>query len=247
MSIGNIHNNRFTIILVEPRDDANVGAAARALKNCGFANLTIVRRRKPGPRARRMAVHSEDVLDGARRFVNFNDALAKIDFVAGFTARARRFGPKLVTFDAAAAARLNERAANGNVALVFGPEDSGLSDEHVGACSALYNIPASPARPIYNLSQAVMIVTHTLAFQNISLQKTAAKPQAPEPRASRAEIDSLLKEFERVLTVLRYPPSRRPHDRTARILARIRLQMERACAEEADLQLWRGLLARIRS
>lgn len=249
MSIVNINEKNITTVLVEPRDDANIGAVARGLKNCGTVNLHLVRKRKPGARALRMAVHSEDVLQGARRFIQFNDALEGMDLAAGFTARARKFGPKLQMWNSAAAAELLKFAERKRVALIFGPEDSGLSDEHVARCARIYQLPASPARPIYNLSQAVLIVHFTLAFgfdnnSNAGSRRVDDAP-APLPAASRLAIDGLSAQFQQLLALLDYPPARRPHDRTSRIEARFRTQMERACAEPADVQMWRGLLSRM--
>ncbi|MBI3818918.1 MAG: RNA methyltransferase [Planctomycetes bacterium] len=250
MSAVNSHNENFITILVAPRDDANVGAAARALKNCGFVNLSIVRRRKPGARARRMAVHAEDVLERARLFVDFKDAIRGASLVVGFTARPRKFGPELQIWNAGAARKLAARSRIGRVALVFGPEDSGLADPQIAECSALYAIPASPGRPIYNLAQAVLLIAHCLAFGRASAGagsdiKNSVGGGRAVPRADRGEIVSLMNEFARALDALGYAPARTPHDRTARILGRLRRQMERACADGNDIQLWRGFLARI--
>lgn len=242
MSIVKFNKSNVTTVLVEPREDGNIGATARALKNCGFFNLTIVRRRKPGARARRMAVHAEDVLDNARLFVDFKDAIAGATVVAGFTARARRFGPPLEPFDGRAVASLQKSAARGRVVLLFGTEASGLQDEHVAACSKLYNLPASEERPIYNLSQAVLVAAFSLAFGQ-GLHGTAATT-APEPPAAQGT-EELILQIPALLAALRYPRSQRPHDRSARIAARLRLQLERACRSAADVQMWHGLLARM--
>jgi TrmH family RNA methyltransferase len=231
------------VVLVGPRDDANVGAVARAMKNCGLDDLRIVRARKPGARARRTAAHSEDVLDAARRFRTLADAVAGARRVAGFTARARRFGPPLELYTASAARRLARQARRETVALVFGPEDSGLSDAHVASCTELYKLPASDAREVYNLAQAVLLAVHGIVF--------GSGPAAPAGGAPRrgAELDltALDAELARVLRVLRYPEPARPHDRTSRILARLRAQVRRAVRDSDDVALWRGLLARVRA
>lgn len=230
-------------VLVEPRDDANVGAVARALKNGGFRALRLVRRRKPGARARRTAVHAVDVLDGAERHADFASAIEGASLVAGFTARTRRFGPRVEAFGGRAAGELRAAASLGVVALVFGPEASGLADAETARCDRLFRLPAAPARPIYNLAQAVLLATHAIAFAPPT--PTARRGAPEEERTRRAELDPLMREWARALTALRYPPASRPHDRTARILARLRAQLERARLDDDDLALWRGLLARI--
>jgi len=231
----------FVVILVGPRDGANVGAAARAMKNCGITDLRIVGGKRLGARAKRMAVHAEEVLAAAERFPTLAGAVADAARVVGFTARPRRFGPELESWGSAAAAALDASARTGKVALVFGPEDSGLSDGDVRLCDALFRLPASPARPVYNLAQAVLLVCHATAFG----------VAAPEPKTNTRplpsqQIDALVAEFARALSALKYPPPRRPHDRTSRILARIRAQLSRGALDGADVALWRGLLARIR-
>jgi TrmH family RNA methyltransferase len=233
----------FVVILVGPRDGANIGAAARAMKNCGITELRIVGGRRLGARARRAAVHSEDVLAAARRFPTLAEAAADAAWIVGFTARARRFGSKLESWDARVAESLRGRGRGGKVALVFGREDSGLSDAEVRHCAALFRLPASPARPVYNLAQAVLLVCYAIEFG----------AQGPEPArgggadAPKQQIDGLLAEFARVLAALEYPAARRPHDRTSRILARIQSQLSRARLDEADVAMWRGILARIKA
>lgn len=233
-------------MLCGPRDDANIGAVARAIKNCGLKDLWLVRRRKPGKRARATAVHADDVLDCARHTATLAQALEGCTHAVGFTARPRRFAPKLELFDASAARELAAVASRGNVALVFGNERSGLSDDEAMLCSRLFRLPASGERPIYNLSQAVLLVTFTIAFpaQPRARRSVAARTSSALPREA---LESLRREFESLVSLLGYPPPRTPHDRTSRILVRLRRQLERACEEPADAALWRGLLSRIRS
>lgn len=231
------------VVLVEPRDGANVGAVARAMKNCGFADLRLVGARRIGARARRTAVHAEDVLGAARRFETLEAALEGSARVAGFTARRRRFGPPLELYTGTCAAVLRRDAARRPVALVFGPEDSGLTDEHVQRCTELYRIAASASRAVYNLAQAVLLAIHPIAFP----PHGRGAPALPAPvMPPQDPWGTLGPEFERALAALGYPPAARPHDRTARILARLRVQMRRACQDPDDRALWRGLLARIR-
>jgi TrmH family RNA methyltransferase len=230
----------FVVILAGARDGANVGAAARAMKNCGFGELRLVGGRRLGARARRAAAHSEDVLDAARRFPTLAEAAAEAVWIVGFTARERRFGPALETWDGRAAAGLRARARRGKVALVFGREDAGLADAEVRHCAALYRLAASPARPVYNLAQAVLLVCHSITFGG-----AGAAPGPAAIVASKQQLDALMADFARALAALNYPAATRPHDRTSRILARIQSQLSRAALDSADLALWRGLLSRI--
>ncbi|MFN0206945.1 MAG: RNA methyltransferase [Planctomycetota bacterium] len=237
---------QIVTILVEPRDDANIGSVARALKNCGFGELRIVRDARPGERARWTAVHAEDVLDQAKLFSNYKDSLAGIDWLVAFTARNRRYGPKRELWDSQAAAAISARAKSGTVGFVFGPEQSGLEESHLAPCAQIFTIPAAPERPVYNLAQSVLLACHAVAFPTVKSSEPRAQNRNVQKNAGREEIDKLMLEFQSSLATLGFKPPRTPHDRTARILARIRGLLERGGIDDRDAAMWKGILARIR-
>ncbi len=157
MSLQNIR-----IVLVRPRGAANVGAVARAMKNMGVLDLVLVR---PGPLKRywttAMAVHAADVVERARTVASLNEAVKDCAVVVGTTVRdglyrSRARAPR------AAAAELVEQVARQHVALVFGPEDHGLSNDDLKQCHQLLTIPASPEYPSLNLAQAVMVCVYEI-------------------------------------------------------------------------------------
>jgi tRNA/rRNA methyltransferase len=244
MSKGKVRR-RVAAILVEPHDDANIGSAARALKNCGFSDLRIVRAQPPGERAAWTAAGAADVLQQLRCCATFDEAVRDVDHLVAFTARNRRYGPPIQTWTSAAGARLAAHAESATVGLLFGPEPSGLEQRHVEACAEVFTIPSSPARPAFNLAQAVLLACHAIAFPGGEPARPSPRRRASAP-GGRREIDALMQQFSSRLADFGYKPPRTPHDRTARILARLRAQFERAGLDERDLAMWKGLLARLR-
>lgn len=154
--------SNLAVVLVRPAGSLNIGATARAMMNTGFRELVLVapvnfQRHE----ADRMAVSARPLLDEARIVPDLSAAIADSHLVFGVTARARHKRPRLTP--AEAAATIVSAASNDQrIALVFGPEDHGLSSDELDACQHLIGIPAHPALTSFNLAQAVLLVCHAL-------------------------------------------------------------------------------------
>lgn len=180
------------LVLMRPRNAENLGAAARAMKNCGLSEWTWVRPEaediEPG---RKLAVHSEDVLDGARRADTLEEAVADCVWVVGTSSRKvegkRRLLPRAVGEELVA------RAAQGPVALVFGDERSGLTNAEVERCHDLSAVPTAPEQPSINLAQAVLLYAYEV---RMAMLAASAPPPAPLPVAATdaelAQVESTL-------------------------------------------------------
>jgi len=154
--------DRVRIVLCRPSHPGNIGAAARAMKTMGLADLRLVQpARFPAPEAEWMATHAEDVLASARVVASLGEALA--DCVAAFalSARPREWSPRVLAAREAASLAL-ERASAGPVAFVFGPESAGLTNEELFACQFLVHIPTHADHRSLNLAQAVQVVSYEL-------------------------------------------------------------------------------------
>ena len=158
-------------VLMRPRNAENLGAAARALKNCGLSEWTWVRPEAEdlGP-ARRLAVHAEEVLDGARRADTLEEAVADCVWVVGTSSRKvegkRRLSPRAVGEELVA------RAAQGPVAVVFGDERSGLTNAEVERCHDLSAVPTDPSQPSINLAQAVLLYAYEVRMASLAAAPT---------------------------------------------------------------------------
>jgi tRNA/rRNA methyltransferase len=154
---------KVRIVLVGPLYGGNVGSVCRAMANMGLRDLVLV---APSAQlnqaeARMMAVAADDILDGRREVATLADAVGDCGLVMGTTARAGLYRAHCRT-PREWAPQILEAAANGRVALVFGRENSGLTNEEIALCTNLIQIPSSPGYPSINLAQSVMLCCYEL-------------------------------------------------------------------------------------
>lgn len=151
----------FSVILVEPLYEGNIGSVARVMKNFGFEDLVLVKPPKVGSEARRMSMHGIDVLKKARNAESLEALAQEFDFLVATTAILASDTNSMrspVTPENLAEA-LKTR---GKVGLVFGREDHGLYNSEISLCDMLVSIPANPDYPTLNLCQAVAIILYEL-------------------------------------------------------------------------------------
>lgn len=155
--------DRLEIVLVSPRNPLNIGAAARAMANFGFARLTVVAPYEPHWREARSAVGAGDVLHYARQTATLAEAVADCVFVAGTGTRTHREPDQPVLLLPEAAPAIETRLSGRRAALVFGPEKHGLTRDDLSHCHALIEIPTDPRQPSMNLGQAIAVCLYELA------------------------------------------------------------------------------------
>jgi tRNA/rRNA methyltransferase len=193
--------NNLIVVLKHPQKVTNIGGVVRAMKNMGLRRLRLV---CPAPFAPAdilgIAHRSEDLLAALETFDTLDAALADAVFVAGATARPRGTLARIGT-PRAAAPELLARAAEGPVALLFGPEDNGLANEDLDRCHLALAIPADPAYPSLNLAQAVLLVAYELRLVALAAGDLPAAPHQPPPAppASAAQLEELFQAAERAL------------------------------------------------
>jgi len=150
------------VILVNPKYPENIGSVCRAMKTMGLRTLSIVNHPKPDwERIKVLAVHAYDIAEKAKHFATLNEATKEYSLIAGIS---RRRGKKRKCFALSPeelAQKINQNPAH-RVALVFGNEESGLSESDLAACHLLVKIPTSPEFPSLNLSHAVQIITYII-------------------------------------------------------------------------------------
>lgn len=148
------------IVLVEPQLGENIGAAARAMLNCGLTDMAIVAPREPWPneRAVAMAAGADSVLAAARVFDTVEEAIADLAHVYAASARPRDMVLRVTTPRQAAGELRAHYAAGEAVGILFGPERSGLTNDHIALAQTVITAPLNPAYASLNLAQAVLIV-----------------------------------------------------------------------------------------
>jgi tRNA/rRNA methyltransferase len=177
----------ITIVLKGPKHAGNVGSVARCAKNMGIANILVVNGRElPPAEMKQTATHfASEGVDQIQYFDDLRKALEGFEFIVGTTARlgAAR-GPVMTPREMAKS--LVDLSRNNRVALLFGPEDTGLSNEDVRLCHSLVSIPTSKQLRSINLSHAVMI----LCYEIFIAQR--GDPETFTPRlATVAEIEGM--------------------------------------------------------
>ncbi len=230
--------DRLRFILVAPSHPGNIGAAARAMQTMGLTRLVLVDpKRYPHPDADALASGASDVLRAARVESTLDAALAGASLSIGLTARPREFAPTVMSVRAAAAQALRY-APIGDVAVVFGSEMSGLSNAELSYCQIVATIPADPEYASLNLAAAVQVVAYELRVALLGDQVWRAPTFRP---ATHDEIEQLFAHGERALTAMRFMNPQRPR----RLLPRLRRLFARARLEKEEVDILRGILARI--
>jgi tRNA/rRNA methyltransferase len=235
------HDERLAavrIVLVAPSHPGNIGAAARAMLTMGLGRLVLVApRRFPDPEAVALASGATAVLDAARVVGTLDEALHGAVLTIGFTARPREFaGRVLAVRDAALQAVAH--AAHGDVAFAFGTEMSGLSNDELARCGVFATIPASPSYASLNLAAAVQVAAYELRVAATGGEVWRA--QRFEPATSDA-IEALYAHVARTLSAMRFLDARMPK----RLLPRLRRLFARAGLEKEEVNILRGILARM--
>ncbi len=155
-------NEGLRVILVEPRFPENIGMAARACANMGVSELALVKpERFDLPKALPLATaQGAAILEKALIFDALPEALAGLNLAVGATARTGGRRRELLNPEGAAAEVAGVISSGGRAALVFGPEDRGLSNEHTDLCTRLVTIPTAQGGHSLNLAQAVLLLLY---------------------------------------------------------------------------------------
>lgn len=226
--------SRVRLVLMRPRNPENLGAVARVMKNFGLATWSLV-----DPRtldfhaARRVAVHSEEILDKPALADSLQAAVEQASFVVGTSSRSVPGVPVFAPRELAA--ELLARAKAGQeVALVFGDERSGLTNDEVARCHALSRVPVDPAQPSINLAQSVAIYAYELRLASLG-----AKSVAPRPAATDAELEQLEARFGEALAAAKFLDPEQPRH-ALRDLARA---WQRAQLSPKEWRLWMAALS----
>ncbi len=244
------------MVLVSPRNPLNVGAAARAMANFGFAHLSVVAPYQPHWREARSAVGAETLLEHAVVAPSLAAAVAASTLVIGTGTLAHRQPEQaVVALPDLAPLVQQELARGGRVILVFGPEKHGLKRSDLALCHLLVEIPTDPQQPSMNLGQAVAVCLYALAT-GLAVPTIVTPPlsgaahgeiETAAARADSARLEMLAELVEETMAASHYSPAEmRPANRHD-----MRLLLRRLALTDRDarriLGLFRRILWRLRS
>ena len=229
---------RIRIVLCATSHPGNIGASARAMQTMGLSRLTLVApRRFPDPEADALASGATSILREARVVATLDEALAGAALAIGFSARPREFAGAALPVRLAAREAL-AYAGRGDVALVFGSEMSGLSNAELARCQLVATIPSDPGFSSLNLAAAVQVAAYEVRIAAAGGEVWRAPAFEP---ASQDEIARLFEHGERTLVALDFLRPAHPK----RLLPRLRRLFSRARLEKEEVNILRGILARI--
>ncbi|WP_300000147.1 tRNA/rRNA methyltransferase [uncultured Cedecea sp.] len=184
---------QLSIILVSPARAENIGAAARAMKTMGFTDLRIVASQAYlEPPARWVAHGAGDILDNIRHFDTLEEALEGINFTVATTARSRAKFHYYATPEQLLPLLKEKQQWVGHSALIFGREDSGLTNDELALADVLTGIPMKADYPSLNLGQAVMVYCYQLSDLMIPTAPVLPAADGSQLNALRQRVSSLL-------------------------------------------------------
>lgn len=234
--------SRISVVLCRPSHPGNIGAAARAMKTMGLSELRLVTPRQfPDPEADTRATGAVDLLADAKITASLAEALADSVFAVAVSARQRDLGPAVGT-PRETMARLLDAAQQGRVALVFGNETMGLSNEEVLQCQAAVTIPTNPDFSSLNLGSAVQVLCYECrmaAFSGAAPLSSQGATPFVSPPATHAEIEGLYGHLETLMTETGFFNPQQP----GRLLPKLRRLFGRVGLEKDEINILRGILA----
>ncbi len=224
------------IVLVGTSHPGNIGAAARAMKNMGLAQLSLVAPEIfPSAEATARASGADDVLQRAQIFSTLDEAVADCGLVLGCSARRRHLDwPQLDPREAAA--RAVTEASTVPVALVFGRERTGLTNEELDRCHYLVHIPTQADFSSLNLAAAVQVLSYELRMA--ALVPEALSPSSRNPPASHQQLEGLYQHFYQALVELEFIDPTNPR----LLMRRLRRLFNRTRLETLEVNILRGIL-----
>lgn len=234
--------SRIRVILCRPSHPGNIGAVARAMKTMGLSQLILVSPKQfPDPEADTRATGAVDVLQRAVVTSTLDEALQGIVFSVALSARQRDIGPEIGQ-PRETVARLLAEAALGDVALVFGNETVGLTNEEISRCQSAVTIPTNPEFSSLNLGSAVQVLCHECrmaAFAERPPVVTHGATPFISPAASHDEIEGLINHYQEVMTETGFFNPEQP----GRLIPKLRRLFGRARLEKDEINILRGILA----
>ena len=232
--------DRLRIVLIGTSHPGNIGAAARAMKTMGLSRLVLVAPHAfPHPEATALAAGADDVLEQATVCADLDAALADCGLVLGCTARRRTVAlPERSPREAAA--ELLAGTARGPVALLFGRERTGLTNEELQRCHAAVHIDANPGYSSLNLAAAVQVLSYEWRVALLASASGApiAESESTQGPATQGELEGFFSHLDQALHDIDFHKGRAPE----MVMQRLRRLFLRATPDARELRILRGIL-----
>lgn len=230
-----MHN--IKIILVEPSHTGNIGSVARSMKTMGLSHLCLVNPKQPiDDQAYALAAGAKDILQQAQLVNSFEQAVAECHWIYGTSARLRHLQNTLIEPREAALKVYQQQ--HSKVALVFGRERVGLTNQELLKCHYHICIPANPDYSSLNLAMAVQIIGYELRMAWLAQQPQIRPENINSKQVTQQEIEHLLTHSERVYDQIGFI-------KNSSVMEKLRRFYMRGTLEKSELQIFRGILSAI--
>ncbi len=235
------YSDRVRWIMVETSHAGNIGSAARALKTMGFEGLHLVRPREPfmhtHPDAIALASGASDVLTHSITHDNLSSSIQDCAVVLGLTSRDREFGPPALTWVDGLHLLTDALQSNRSVALVFGPERTGLENEDLAYCTHRVFLPANPAYPSLNLAQAMMVCAFGLRQALLEDPSPSSVITELSELADPAAVAAMRDHWQAGLEAIGYLDPQNPK----KLMPRLQTLFARSRLRKEEIDLLRGI------
>ncbi len=230
--------DNIRIILIETSHPGNIGSVARAMKTMGLKNLWLINPKMfPHPKANEMASSAIDVLENAVVVKHLDDALADCHLIVGTSTRSRTIPwPMLSPRELAEKARIESGAQH--TAILFGREQSGLTNEELHRCHFHVQIPANPEYSSLNIAAAVQVIAYELRLASLSESMAHTWDY---PMATGEELEGFYAHLEKVLVELEFLNPKAPRQ----LMPRLRRLFSRARPDAMEINILRGILGSV--
>jgi len=241
--------DRIRIVLVNTTHPGNIGATARAMKNMGLSDLCMVEPKFfPHEEAQARASGADDILASARVVGSIDEALADCQLVVGTSARERHIPWPLVNpreLGAISAQMLqSEAGAAGRIAVLFGREASGLTNEELHLCHKHVHIPTNPDFSSLNVAAAVQVISYEMRMALVEAQIADAPQWGTQwdiELADNAELERMFEHLERTLIDIEFLDPDNPRQ----LMPRLRRLILRAVPDKVEVNVLRGILKKV--
>ncbi|HSA58819.1 MAG TPA: RNA methyltransferase [bacterium] len=233
----NLRPQDVTFILVKPRYGGNIGAACRVLKNMGFSKLHLVRPSvlPTHPESLRLAVGAADLARKAKVFDSLNEAAKGLRFLIGTSRRTGKYRRDFANLPG-----IGDKLLRGQkIGILFGAEERGLTNEELGHCNLVVQIPSNPDFPSLNLAQSVAVTAYQLRLlQDMGEPDDSLKKF---PLAPVQEVEGMFQHLEKTLTTIGFL-----HERNGfHMMRTIRQLFGRTQMNEREVRIIRGICRQI--
>ena len=231
--------NSIKVVLVGTTHPGNIGATARAMKNMGIVNMALVEPKEfPSDIATYRSKAAKDVLENAEVFDTLKMAISDCELVIGTSARERKV-PWPILNPKDASQEVSKGSLNNKVAVVFGREDRGLTNEELGLCNLHVHIPTDPEYSSLNLSQAVQIMVYEI--RSAILENEGNDGNWDVEFADNDQTERLISHMDELMQEVDFYEIDNPR----KLLLRVRRFFKRSRLDVMEVNIFRGLFAAI--